>query len=264
MVESVYDISGMTCASCVARVAGHRGADVRFIGQVGDDDAGRALVDELAGAGVDTAPVRFSGTTGTIVVLVDERGERTMYTDRRACLALDDPDPGWLDGVGTLHVPFYSLAEGPLAETSLTMIAWARDRGVHVSIDASSESVIAAYGPDRVRALLDRISPDIVFANRDEARILGIDSAIASAVTVVKQGAAEALVHRPAGPVLRVPAQPVGDVSDTTGAGDAFAAGFLTWRGDGARATSGPAWTDDLAAAAGAGHATAAELIASR
>ena len=78
---------------------------------------GAGLVDVLAAAGVDVS-VQREGATGTIIVVVDHTGERSMLTDRQACLSLDSPDPGWLDGVATLHVPFYSLAEGPLSATA--------------------------------------------------------------------------------------------------------------------------------------------------
>jgi sugar/nucleoside kinase (ribokinase family) len=252
-------------ASCVAVVAARRGSPTRFIGQVGDDDIGRSLVDEISNAGVDTGPVRFSGTTGTIVVLVDERGERTMFTDRRACLALADPDPAWLDGIDTLHVPFYSLAAPPISETAQTVIAWAHDRGIAVSIDVSSESVIRSYGPSRVVELLAHLAPDVVLANEVEGRVLSVTSSLVGAITVVKRGSRSALLHVPGSVAVEVPATPIGSVTDTTGAGDAFAAGFLTYTSaTGHAATSGFGWREDPLAACRAGHDAAAALIASR
>ena len=246
-------------ASHVAAVGARQGSPTRFIGQVGDDDVGRSLAAELSSAGVDTGPVRFSGTTGTIVVLVDEHGERTMFTDRRACLALVDPDPAWLDGIGTLHVPFYSLAEQPISETAQTVIAWAHERGIAVSIDVSSESVITSYGPRKVVELLRHVAPDVVFANEAEARVLAVTSSLVGATTVVKRGSRTALLHAPGSVTVEIPAVPVAAVTDTTGAGDAFAAGFLTY----APAT-GPGWREDPVAACHAGHHAAAELITSR
>ena len=68
-------------AANVAVAAARLGAPVRFIGQVGDDAAGRALVEELGAAGVDVGAIRFGGTTGTIVVLVDRR-RRALDADR--------------------------------------------------------------------------------------------------------------------------------------------------------------------------------------
>jgi sugar/nucleoside kinase (ribokinase family) len=251
-------------ASNVALTAARRGAAARFIGQVGEDASGRALVAVLSHAGVDTSPVRFDGNTGTIVVLVDELGERTMYTDRRSCVSLADPEPRWLDGVETLHVPFYSLAAAPLAETAATMIRWAHDRDIAVSIDASSRSVLLAHGPAAAHRLLERLAPDIVFANDDEARVLGLDHAVAAAVTVVKRGGNAAVVHLPDGSSHDVDAQRLGGIHDTTGAGDAFAAGFLTWPGNPGRNASRPAWKHEPTAACVAGHAAAAALLASR
>lgn len=246
-------------AASVAAVAARQGSPARFIGVVGDDDTGHSLVTELSSAGVDTGPVRFSGTTGTIVVLVDDRGERTMFTDRRACLALLDPDPAWLDGIDTLHVPLYSLVEPPISETAQTVIAWAHDRGIAVSIDASSESVIRSYGPSGVVELLKRLAPEVILANEVEAGALAVTSSLVGATTVVKRGSRSALLHAPGSAAVEVPANPIGPVNDTTGAGDAFAAGFLTYT-----ASNGPGWREDPTAACRAGHDAASALIASR
>src|ERR1700712_4074929 len=56
---------------------------VRFIGRVGDDALGRGLIADLADSGVQTC-VQQTGRTGSIVILVDDLGERTMYPDRAA------------------------------------------------------------------------------------------------------------------------------------------------------------------------------------
>jgi sugar/nucleoside kinase (ribokinase family) len=241
-------------AANVAAVAARLGKPVRFLGQVGDDPAGRSLVAELASAGVDTSHVRHAGTTGTIVVLVEPGGERSMLTDRRACVDLVDPDASWLDGVTTLHVPLYSLVEPPLRDTTMSVISWARDRSITMSIDLSSVALIAGLGADAVVALLARLAPTVVLANADEALAVGLDRAIGDAVIVVKHGAGPAVVRRPGRRVVEVPATDLEDVDDTTGAGDAFAAGFLTYDG----------WHRDPAGACAAGHRAAAELISER
>ena len=218
--------SAANTAVAVARAGG----SARFIGQVGDDPIGAALVAALHGEGVDTA-VRQAGRTGTIVVLVDHAGERSMLTDRGACADLADPDPRWLDGLQVLHVPVYSLVGGQaLASTAVTMINWAHERGIVVSIDASSAAVLETHGAARVRSLLWSLQPHVLLCNELEAAVLagagGVDG-IATAATVVKQGPDPALVSVPGEGVVEVPVPPLDGVADTTGAGDAFAAGFL-------------------------------------
>ena len=142
-------------AANVAVAGATLGLPCRFLGQVGVDAIGDALLAEMASAGVDVTSVRRSGSTGTIVALVDATGERSMLTDRRACVDLAAPEPAWLDGVTILHVPLYSLAGGPVAATATTVIGWAHERQIDVAIDVSSTALIEALGADRVRALLD-------------------------------------------------------------------------------------------------------------
>ena len=241
--------SAANTAVAVARAGGR----ARFIGQVGDDAIGTALVSELEADGVE-AVVHRGGRTGTIVVLVDHLGERTMLTDRGACADLAGPDPAWLDGLQVLHVPAYSLVGGRLSETAVTVVNWAHEQGVIVSIDASSAAVIEAFGAQRMRSLLWSLQPHVLLCNEMEARVLaragGLEG-IATAATVVKQGADPALVSVPGEGLVEVPAPPLPGVLDTTGAGDAFAAGFLLAVADGALA----------AAAAEHGHRVAQDAI---
>jgi sugar/nucleoside kinase (ribokinase family) len=232
-------------AANVAATGGLLGQRVRFLGQVGDDAIGTALIEELAAAGADTQFVHRSGTTGTIVVLVDDTGERSMLTDRGASAGLADPQPEWLDGVRTLHVPLYSLFGGRLAQTARTVIESAHERDVGVSLDLSSTALLREVGVDVARELVADLRPDIVFANSDEAAAFGLGHIPAEAIAVVKDGASAAMVRiPPSSPgttiaTLMIPAVGAGQVEDTTAAGDAFAAGFLTfreWRTDPAEA----------------------------
>jgi sugar/nucleoside kinase (ribokinase family) len=244
---------GGSAANVAARAAtlGHR---ARFLGQVGTDAIGTALLAELAADGVDTSMARRGGSTGTIVALVDHHGERTMLTDRGSSLDLDAPDPSWLDGVGVLHVPFYSLAVGPIAATAATVIAWANERDIAVSVDLSSTAVLTEVGIDDVLRQLERAAPAVVLANAHEADALGVDGPVVGALTVIKRGPSPALIHRPDGALFEVEAIAVPSVSDTTGAGDAFAAGFLTT----------PGWEVDPRAACRSGHRSAADLLRQR
>lgn len=241
-------------AANVCVVAASLGRPSRLLAQVGDDRTGRSLVAELGAAGVDTSMIRFEGTTGTIIVIVDPTGERTMLVDRRAAVALDRPDERWLDGVDTLHVPLYSLELDPIAATARAAIGAALRRGIAVSIDASSVALIDGLGAKAVRARLDELGPTVIFANEDEAGALGITGSISGAITVVKRGADAAIAHRPDADPVEVPAEPIDHVVDTTGAGDAFAAGFLA-RDD---------WRHDPVGACVAGHRAAADLLRAR
>lgn len=214
-------------AANVAAMAAMVGYRTRFIGQVGDDAAGRMLVHELTMLGVDVR-VRHRGRTGTVVALVDDRGERTMLTDRGSATELTLVEAAWATGLHTLHVPLYSLAVEPLATSSRSLIGIARHEGAAISVDLSSVTVLDDLGVGTVLAMLEAMAPDVVFANADEAHHMGLASLEHVArVVVVKQGAEPALVMLRGERTVEVPVPEPREPTDTTGAGDAFAAGFL-------------------------------------
>ncbi|HUF99745.1 MAG TPA: PfkB family carbohydrate kinase [Ilumatobacter sp.] len=227
---------GGSAANFAATVAA-LGHQARFLGQVGDDAIGGVLVAELAATGVDVGSVQRAGTTGSIVVLVDDAGERHMLTDRGASVLLGHVDAAWLSGATVLHVPLYSFAAEPLSGAAADLVEIAHTLGVPVSVDVSSTALIESLGAAKVADLLATIEPTVVFANRDEARALGenLPAVAAHTLVVVKAGADAAQLLMPARSPVAVPAVGVHGVVDTTGAGDAFAAGFLTspgWQGD--------------------------------
>jgi sugar/nucleoside kinase (ribokinase family) len=223
---------------------------VRFVGRVGDDTIGRALVAELATAGVEPS-VQWGGRTGAIVVLVDEAGERTMITDRGAAAELEAIEPSRLDGADWLHIPLYGFSSEHSSQVLTDAAAHALHRGTTVSIDLSSVATMREMGAQRVAAVLRAVTPHVVFANADEARLavdLSLD--LGEVVYIVKRGSDPVLV-RAGGREQEVPVRRIHDITDSTGAGDAFAAGYIVAALEG----------DDPFAAAAAGSERAADAL---
>jgi sugar/nucleoside kinase (ribokinase family) len=223
----------------------------RFIGCVGDDPVADVLTSELTGHGVDVR-VQRRGRTGTIVVLVDSSGERTMYPDRAAAADLGEVPGDWLESAAVLHVPSYCFAAEPAGTSVLRLIQHAGQAGIPVSLDASSTGMIEEHGLARYLDLVESIRPTVFFANAREARLLDVTRPqFAKTMTVVKNGAGSTIVTPPGGVPSAVPVPEVLPARDSTGAGDAFAAGFLAARGQGA----------DPVEAAGAGHELARTVL---
>ena len=227
-------VAGGSGANQAAWLA-HLGVPVRFVGRVGARDVDRhrgaleALGVSVFLAGDDEVP------TGTIVVLVDPGGGRTMYTDRGANLRLsasDIPD-GVLDGAAWLQVNGYPLfADGPRAAL-LDLIAEARSRGIPFSVDPCSATFLTEAGVSAFLAWTRGAT--ICFPNSDEGLVLTgradpFEAAAALAeiypVVALTIGADGVVVcTADFGPTLLPTDAHV--AGDATGAGDAFCAGFL-------------------------------------
>jgi len=202
------------------------GGSARCVAKRADDPSGELARTLLEARGVELSGPVVAGSTGVVVALVGDDGERTMATDRGVSTELraDELEPRWLDGCEWLHLSGYALLAEPIAEAALAGARLARVRGTRVAVDLSSWSAIRAYGAERFRANLDAAAPDVVFANEPEWEMVGGAYALAE-TAVVKRGSRGVEVRTAAGVEQHDPAG--ADVVDTTGAGDALAAGFL-------------------------------------
>jgi sugar/nucleoside kinase (ribokinase family) len=213
-------------AANVAAWAAVLGAEARFVGKRGDDPAGSLAAGELARLGVTVLGPVAIGRNGVVVSIVGEEGERAMASDRGVAptLSADELEPIWFEGATHLHLSGYSLMSSPIDLAAARAAELVRTGGGSVSVDLASRRVIADFGPDRLRQVLGELSPELVFSNEMERAEVGPDAAPA-ATWVLKRGAGGAAVERE-GTRSEFRAAPA-EVVDTTGAGDAFAAGFL-------------------------------------
>ncbi|MEW9549192.1 carbohydrate kinase family protein [Nonomuraea sp. NPDC050783] len=226
--------------------AAHLGADTRLLARLGYDSSDWHLA-ELARSGVrPQVSVDPDHPTAVVIAMVDHSGERSMLTNRGAggLISEHDWDPALLEGVARLHLSGYVFFAPPGLRLARAAIADAAAAGVAVSVDPASTEPLRAFGVERFTA--ETAAADLVIPNLDEALLLtGAPTAERAAellserygTAVVKLGARGALAAV-SGTVIAQVAGVAADVVDTTGAGDAFAAGFLaaTLRGCGEEA----------------------------
>jgi ribokinase len=230
-------IHGGGAAANVAAWLVSAGASATFFGRIGDDPFGLQAVEELSTAGVEPlVTIDPALPTGTCIVLVNEQGERTMVPCAGANDAPSDATllPSRSDW---LYLSGYSLLSRGSRPFAREVLDVARDRGWSIAVDAASSAPLQAVGGS---TFLEWLGEDVLlFANTDEALVLtGLDDPAAAARSlaarcgqaVVKRGV-EGAVWSDGDAVQSVPAK-LTQVLDSTGAGDAFAAGFLACPGD--------------------------------
>jgi sugar/nucleoside kinase (ribokinase family) len=207
-----------------------------FNGAIGRDARGDAFASGIVGAGVEGALVRKDTPTGTSVILVTPDGERTMNTFLGACrdFGEDDLDRGRLEASRMLYLTGYLWDTENQRRAADRAAALARSHrpAIPIAFDLADPFAARRYS-DQLRAWLPgRV--DVLFGNRDELALLTgascdedcLSDAASLAPLVVMKTGAEGCIVSGRGLLESVPGVHV-TVVDTTGAGDAFAAGFL-------------------------------------
>ena len=227
------------------------GVSVTFVARVGAADVARHRA-ELSAFGVEAVLIADpDAPTGTIVVMLDADGNRTMYTDRGANTQLTTADVplSLLDDVDALHINGYALFSDSPRSAVLSLIDEARRRGITVTADPSSSAYLEELGASTFLACTRGAA--VCLPNLDEGRVLSgqVEPHDVLAflvqhypVVALKLGSSGVLVDD--GGQVELIASASSSVVDPTGAGDAFCAGFLSsWLGgksavDAARAGS--------------------------
>lgn len=236
--SSEVRLTGGGAAANVACWLASTGVATHLVARVGDDAAGRERRAELEQAGVEAHLAADPAVrTGSIVVLVDPDGQRTMLTDRGANARLEPRDvpAGLVERAAWLHVSGYALLEEGSRPAARAALDRAHRRGVPVSVDPASARPLRRAGAARFLSWVEGVR--LLLPNREEAAVLTGCAEPADAAVALAERCGEAVVTLgPGGVVWSDGARVVqraarrADVVDTTGAGDAFTAGYLAAR----------------------------------
>ena len=237
-MSGAYESSGGSAANTMAGLAslGTKGA---FIGKVKNDPLGNSFVKDMKRIGVDfDTPIAEGGSaTACCVIAVTPDGQRSMSTYLGACseLAPEDIRLASVTNAKVLYVEGY-LWDAPAAKAAIrTAIAAAKSAGTKVAFTLSDPFCVGRYRHEFLELMKGDI--DILFANEEEAKalfeVMAFDDALQQArawpgLAALTRSAKGCVIADAKGEVHVLDAEPVKKVVDTTGAGDQFAAGFLS------------------------------------
>jgi sugar/nucleoside kinase (ribokinase family) len=246
-------------AGNVASWIAHTGTAASIVARIGNDSAGAALISEFEDLGVDHSTLKkTSDATGVVVILVDKNGERTMFPETGANSGLVLSDMPALSGFDAAYVSGYALLNPRSRAGVLEMIAAIKSAGLPLFYDTVTVGAMKEVDRALIRSWLPHM--DYVLPNEEEALYLAdaenIDAALDKLLelcpaVIIKRGSAGAIAQVRGGARVNVDAVKVA-VADTTGAGDSFAAGFISTKISGG----------DLSASVTAGVTLAAKCVA--
>jgi len=242
--KSIYDAmgpatesSGGSAANTIAGVASF-GAKAAFVGKVRDDVLGRVFAHDIRalGVGFETPQAKDGPATACCYIMVTPDGERTMNTYLGAAqnLTTADIDPDMIGSAAITYLEGYLWDPPHAKEAFLKASKAAHDAGRMVALTLSDAFCVGRYRDEFLKLMRDN-TVDLIFANEAELKSLYETADFDSAVSALQKDTKLAAVTRSEkGCVVVskdgtkvVPAAPVSQVVDTTGAGDLFAAGFL-------------------------------------
>jgi sugar/nucleoside kinase (ribokinase family) len=250
---------GGGAAGNVASWIAHAGTAASIVARIGSDSAGAAITSEFEDLGLDYSSLRkTTDATGVVVVVVDKKGERTMFPETGANSGLVVTDMPNLAGFDAAYISGYALLN-PLSRPGvLAMIDAIKSAGLPIFYDTVTVGAMREVD----RALIQSWLPlmDYVLPNEEEALYVADTPDIDSALTkllelcpavIIKRGAGGAVAQERGGNRIDVDAMKT-EVADTTGAGDSFAGGFIAAKISGS----------DLTASLKAGVTLAAKCVA--
>jgi adenosine kinase len=243
--KGIYDamgpamqISGGSAANTIAGVASF-GARAAFVGKVKDDEVGGIFRHDITKAGVtfDTKAAADGPSTARSYIMVTPDGERTMNTYLGAAQNLhpDDIDEKLIADAAITYLEGYLWDPRDAKEAFLKAAKIAHGANRMVSLTLSDAFCVDRYRVEFLKLLRDGVV-DLLFANEAELKSLYETADFDTAVAALRNDAKLAAVTRSEkgcvvvsrDKVEPVPAAPIANLVDTTGAGDLFAAGFLT------------------------------------
>jgi sugar/nucleoside kinase (ribokinase family) len=231
------EMSGGSAANTIVGIA-RLGARAAYVGKVKDDQIGRMYAHDIRAAGVafETRPAAEGPATGCSYILVTKDGERTMNTYLGAAQDLmpDDIDATEIASAKITYLEGYLWDPKNAKEAFVKASKIAHDAGREVALTLSDSFCVDRYR-DEFLDLMKKRTVDLVFANEAELHSLYQTSDFDAALKQLRADAKLGIVTRSekgcvvasGEGVIAVPAFPVAQIVDTTGAGDLFAAGFL-------------------------------------
>ena len=256
---SQISMHGGGAAANTATWLAQLGHSVFFSCRLGDDAAGRAISSEFNLWKIEHRKTFLENEkTGVVVVLVDDKGDRTMFPDSGANSGISERDLPDLRGFDAAYLSGYSLFNPLSTNGVLRMVNEIREVGIPLIFDPASVGTMMAFNRKRVIETLAHM--DITIMNEDEARYIAdcdsLDEALdfvtdIVSIAVIKTGSSGAIARIRGSNTVMSHADAVNAI-DTTGAGDAFAAGFI------------PLWLEskDLLASMNAGNEVARQCVA--